>query len=163
MGDANRRMSDSDLELLAQASAGVLELLDSDALTSLRDRLRQSRDMHRDVQRRDAQLRTGDSGSRAVAADVGAAAGERLAAVESALTAVEGEFARREAAESADLREQRLGAARSRGGAGGATPGAGKAGGPGATPGRKPTPRDRNQSAVTRSSQKRNQARRDGR
>jgi hypothetical protein len=161
--DPAKRLSDSDLELVAQAQPEVLGSLDGEALKSLLDRLRRSRDIHRDAQRRDAQRRMDESKSRAVAADETSGDVERTDTIESALAAVESEVARRESAASAEVREQRLEVARGKGGGGGANPGSGKAQGPGAAPGKKPTARDRNQSAVTRASQKRNQAKRDGR
>jgi hypothetical protein len=168
MNNATRAMlNETEKELLRETEADALALLGEDALVDLHTRVRRARTKYAKLYRRRASAQVGQDGGRGRAHAAHARTAAKAEAFEDALARVSQSLARAARATAAEIKAERLAAARSVKGtpAGRGAPGPSRTG-TGTTPAahvKRRTPASKRAAASARATTKRAQARSDAR
>lgn len=160
-------LNDAEQALLREVEPRALDRLDEDALAELHDRIRRARNKYSKLYRRRASAQVDADAARGKASDKHARTAAKAEAFEEALATVSQRLARAARASAAELRDERLAAARADKGGGGrrrtAAPAATTSGGASSAKKQQRTPQKKRAAASSRAATKRAQARRDAR
>ena len=167
MATLRSMLNDTEKGLLRAAEPKALKRLDEDGLAELHDRIRRARNKYSKLYRRRAGAQVKSDRSRKQASSAHAKAARKAEGFEDALARVSSALASAAAKSAADLKAERLAAAKRKSvpsaGSTSKTSGSKKSGSKGRTAAKQKTPATKKKQASTKSSNKRNQAARDRR
>ena len=160
-------LTKSERSLIAETERTSLNALDEDGLLALLDRVRRARNKHVQLHRQEVGRQVGAKGARGAASTPPRRSASKAEIFEEALARVSSELAKRARASAAELRADRISAARQTGNAAAtkspARPAKTAKTGQASTRSRQPTPIERKKVASTASAGARRQAKSDAR